>query len=74
MFYTYNDLTTFSGSLWLGKYFTFSCVSLIISVSFRPLIISSKTHMDTWLSNWPLCFTTLWPMIFAMVDPLQRKY
>lgn len=49
--------TTFSGRLIPGKYFTFSCFVLIISVSFSEVpsscsIISSKTHMLTWFSQW----------------------
>lgn len=40
-------LTTFSGNLWPGRYFTFSCVVLIISVSFLPSIISSNTYIVT---------------------------
>lgn len=66
-------LTTFSGSLWLGKYFTFSWVSLIISVNFFPSISSSKTHIETWVSNCSLCLTTLCPMILAMAEPLYKQ-
>ena len=64
-------LTTFSGNMCLGRYFTFSCVSLMISVNLRPSISSSKTHIETCVSNCSLCLTTLCPMILAMADPLD---
>ncbi|MEQ2194709.1 hypothetical protein XENOCAPTIV_001869 [Xenoophorus captivus] len=44
-------LTTLVGSLCPGRYFTFSWLVLIISVSLRPFTISSKTHIFTVLSN-----------------------
>ncbi|KAH3681819.1 hypothetical protein WICPIJ_007259 [Wickerhamomyces pijperi] len=34
-----------------GKYLTFSCLVLMISVKLTPLIFSSKTHMSTSLWN-----------------------
>jgi len=37
--------TTLSGSLTPGKYFTFSCSWLMMSVNFLPSIISSYTHI-----------------------------
>jgi hypothetical protein len=43
--------TTLSGSLWPGRYFTFSCVVLMISVSLRSPIISSKTHIWRVITN-----------------------
>lgn len=63
-------LTTFSGSLCPGRYFTFSWSLLMMSVNFLPLTVSSKTHILTVEANF--CrFFTLFPMIFATADPLQ---
>lgn len=65
--------TTFAGSLCPGKYLTFSCVSLIISVSFLPSIISSYTHMVTVSSKFGNR-AALRPTIFAIAEPLQTIY
>ena len=43
----------------------------MISDSFRPLTISSKTHMLT--SRWKRGdFSTLYPIILEMAEPLQE--
>mmetsp|Transcript_7475 Transcript_7475/g.19419 ORF Transcript_7475/g.19419 Transcript_7475/m.19419 type:complete len:234 (-) Transcript_7475:108-809(-) len=59
---------TFSGSLTPLRYLTFSCVSLMISESFLPSIISSKTHMFTSvsMSSWR---AALKPMMRAIAEP-----
>lgn len=61
--------TTFAGSLWPGRYFTFSWSVLIISVSLRPFTVSSNTHIFTVLSNFAFC-AALAPTILAMAEPL----
>ena len=65
--------TTLSGSLWPGKYLTFSCFVLMISVSFRPSIISSYTYISTRSTHRAGLFFTLLPMILAITDPLEHK-
>uniref|UniRef100_A0A182WIL0 RNase NYN domain-containing protein n=1 Tax=Anopheles minimus TaxID=112268 RepID=A0A182WIL0_9DIPT len=60
----------FSGSLCPGRYLTFSCVVLMISVSFLPSIISSYTYIVTRSSNVDNRFA-LTPTILAMADPLE---
>lgn len=65
-------LTTLAGSLCPGRYFTFSWVVLIISVSFFPFTISSNTHILTVLSNFGF-WATLAPTILAMAEPLGCK-
>lgn len=62
-------LTTFSGNFCPGKYFTFSWVSLMISVNFLPLMISSYTYMVTRSSKLGKLLA-LAPTIFAIADPL----
>lgn len=63
-------LTTFGGSLCPGKYFTFSWVSLMISVSFLPSIFSSYTYIVTRsLKLSKRCAFA--PTIFAIAEPLQ---
>ena len=62
-------LTTLGGSLWPGRYFTFSWSVLMISVSLRLLIISSNTHMFTVVSNLSY-LAALAPTILAMAEPL----
>lgn len=63
-------LTTFGGNLCPGKNFTFSCVSLMISVSFLPLISSSNTYIVTRSLKLSKRFAFA-PTIFAMAEPLQ---
>ena len=65
------QLTTFSGSLCPGKYLTFSCLVLMISVSFCPSIISSYTYMSTRSTQRDGLFFTLLPIIFAITEPLK---
>lgn len=62
-------LTTFAGSLCPGRYFTFSCSVLIISVSLHPFTISSNTHIFTVLSNFEF-WAALAPTILEMAEPL----
>ena len=62
----------FSGSLCPGKYLTFSCLVLMISVSFCPSIISSYTYMSTRSTQRDGLFLTLLPIIFAITEPLKR--
>lgn len=62
-------LTTLGGSLWPGRYFTFSWSVLMISVSLRPLTVSSNTHMFTVVSNLSY-LAALAPTILAMAEPL----
>lgn len=64
-------LTTLGGSLCPGRYLTFSCSVLMMSVSRRPPTSSSSTHMFTWLSKL-LSRAALMPTILAMAEPLQR--
>ena len=66
------SLTTFSGSLCPGRYFTFSWSLFMMSVSFLPLTVSSKTHILTVEANF-WSFLTLSPIIFATAEPLQKK-
>lgn len=65
-------LTTFLGSLWPGRYLTFSCCVFMISVSFFPSIISSYTHMLT-IGSKRLDALTLCPIILAIVEPLEGE-
>mmetsp|Transcript_20685 Transcript_20685/g.53450 ORF Transcript_20685/g.53450 Transcript_20685/m.53450 type:complete len:217 (+) Transcript_20685:753-1403(+) len=60
--------TMLVGSLMPGRYLTFSCVSLIISVRFFPSICSSNTHMFTVVSKsaWR---SQLLPTMRAMAEP-----
>jgi hypothetical protein len=66
-----HSLTTFSGSLCPGRYFTFSWSLFMMSVSFLPLTVSSKTHILTVEANF-CSFLTLLPIIFATAEPLQK--
>ena len=65
------ELTTFAGNLCPGRYFTLTCVSLMISVSFLPSIISSNTYIVTRSSK---CGkrAALAPTIFAIAEPLEE--
>lgn len=63
-------LTTLGGSLWPGRYLTFSWSVLMMSVSLRPFTISSNTHMLTVVSNWSY-LAALAPTILAMAEPLR---
>lgn len=65
-------LTTFGGSLWPGRYLTFSWSVLMISVSLRPSTVSSNTHMLTVVSNLSY-LAALAPTILAMAEPLWRQ-
>lgn len=65
-------LTTLGGSLWPGRYLTFSWSVLMISVSLRPSTISSNTHMLTVVSNLSY-LAALAPTILAMAEPLLRQ-
>lgn len=67
----YLKLTTFSGNLCPGKYFTFSCVWFMISVSFLPSIISSNTYIVTRSLKFSKR-AAFAPTIFAMAEPLQE--
>mmetsp|Transcript_90198 Transcript_90198/g.259939 ORF Transcript_90198/g.259939 Transcript_90198/m.259939 type:complete len:304 (-) Transcript_90198:1142-2053(-) len=60
--------TTLCGSGKPGKYFTFSCSVLMISVNLRPSICSSCTHIVTvfWKSTFRWTF---WPTILAIAVP-----
>ena len=69
---TSGTATTFKGSLWPGKYLTFSWSVFMMSVSLRPFIISSYTYILIVFSNFGL-LTTLLPTILAMVEPLYTK-
>lgn len=64
---------TLVGSLCPGRYLTFSCSVLMISVNLRPLMISSYTYILTSFSKWSNFFTFS-PTILAIVDPLQLKF
>lgn len=72
MYVSPQSLTTFSGSLCPGRYFTFSWSLFMMSVSFLPLTVSSKTHIFTVEANF-WSFLTLLPIIFATAEPLQKK-
>jgi len=63
-------LTTLGGSLWPGRYLTFSWSVLMMSVSFLPSITSSNTHMFTVVSKPSYC-AAFAPTILAMADPLM---
>lgn len=65
-------LTTLVGSLCPGRYFTFSCSVLMISVNLRPFTISSNTHIFTVLSKVEF-WAVLFPTILAMAEPLQSQ-
>lgn len=65
--------TTFSGSLMPGRYLTFSCSVLTISVSFLPSIISSYMYILTSGLNFSFLSTTFFPRILAIADPLTKK-
>ena len=67
-----NALATLVGSLTPGRYLTFSCSVLTISVRFRPSTFSSYIHMRTFSSNMLLPLVLL-PMILAMADPLYKQ-
>lgn len=62
-------LTTLGGSLCPGRYLTFSCCVLMISVSFLPPTSSSNTHMVTRGSKCA-SWAALPPTILAMAEPL----
>lgn len=62
-------LTTFGGNFFPGKYLTFSCVSLMISVNFLPSMSSSNTYMVTRSSKFERR-AALTPTILAIADPL----
>lgn len=66
------ELTTLGGSLCPGRYLTFSCCVLMISVSFLPPMSSSNTHMVTRGSK---CASrpALLPTILAMAEPLAGE-
>ena len=51
-----------------GRYLTFSCSVLMMSVRFLPSTLSWKTHMVTSSSNWSRS-STLRPTILAIADP-----
>ena len=51
-----------------GRYLTFSCSVLMMSVRFLPSTCSWKTHMVTSSSNWSRS-STLRPTILAMAEP-----
>lgn len=68
-----NQQTTFSGSLMPGRYLTFSCSVLTISVSFLPSIISSYMYILTSGLNLSFLSTTFFPRILAIADPLTKK-
>lgn len=55
-----------------GRYLTFSCSVLMISVSRRPPTSSSSTHMFTWFSK-VLSRAALLPVILAMAEPLRGQ-
>lgn len=63
------ELTTLEGSLCPGRYLTFSCSVLMISVSFLPPTSSSNTHMVTRESKCA-SLAVLPPTILAMAEPL----
>lgn len=65
-------LTTLGGSLCPGRYLTFSCSVLMMSVSRRPPTSSSSTHMFTWFSK-VLSRAALLPAILAMAEPLRGQ-
>lgn len=69
-----NQQTTFSGSLMPGRYLTFSCSVLTISVSFLPSIISSYMYILTSGLNFSFLSTTFFPRILAIADPLTKKF
>lgn len=62
-------LTTLGGSLCPGRYLTFSCCVLMISVSFLPPTSSSNTHMVTRGSKCD-SWAALPPTILAIAEPL----
>lgn len=62
-------LTTLGGSLCPGRYLTFSCCVLMISVSFLPAMSSSNTHMVTRGSKCD-SWAALPPTILAITEPL----
>lgn len=66
------ELTTLGGSLCPGRYLTFSCCVLMISVSFLPPMSSSKTHMVT-LGSKCASRSALLPTILAMAEPLAGE-
>lgn len=66
-----SSLTTLAGNLCPGKYFTFSCVSLMISVNFLPSICSSNTYMVTRSSKFGKR-AAFAPTIFAIAEPLRE--
>lgn len=68
-----NQQTTFSGSLMPGRYLTFSCSVLTISVSFLPSIISSYMYILTSVLNFSFLSTTFLPRILAIAEPLTKK-
>ena len=51
-----------------GRYLTFSCSVLMMSVRFLPSTCSWKTHMCTSSSNWSVP-STLRPTILAIAEP-----
>mmetsp|Transcript_1949 Transcript_1949/g.4728 ORF Transcript_1949/g.4728 Transcript_1949/m.4728 type:complete len:242 (-) Transcript_1949:87-812(-) len=64
-----DSATRLVGSLYPGRYLTFSCVSFMTSVSFLPSsITSSYTHIMTRESRWPSLSAFL-AMILAMAHP-----
>lgn len=65
-------LTTLGGSLYPGRYLTFSCSVLMMSVSRRPPTSSSSTHMVT-RSSKALSRAALLPAILAMTEPLRGQ-
>lgn len=64
-------LTTFSGSLYPGRYLMFSWSMLMMSVNFLPLMFSSNTHIFTVVAN-RCSDLALLPMILAMAEPLEE--
>ena len=62
-------LTTLGGNLCPGRYLTFSCCVLMISVSFFPPMSSSNTHMVTRGSKCD-SWAALPPTILAIAEPL----
>lgn len=66
------QLTTLAGNFFPGKYLTFSCVSLIISVNFLPSINSSNTYIVTRSSKFDKR-AAFAPTIFAIAEPLEKK-
>ncbi len=60
---------TFSGSFFPLRYLTFSCLVLMISLSFCPSTSSSNTHMRTSSANWPGLDLALAPTSMEMAEP-----